>query len=253
MRLAQLARKIGIKPSEIAAFLANKNLPIEDTSNAKVADELVEVVLMHYAPNLLPSAQEEEAVEEPAEKVKPTSAPQSKEIQEEVALDVPDKTEEVIIEESNTSNVVIKPVLVELPGLKVVGKIDLPEPKKKEEEHSEEGKEVVGEEKLPRKESHERLRRKRNVNQENERRPRKNIVALQREREAREALKRKLHEKEREKELKTQRYLKKVKSVAPPPQRIKKKKLEDEYEVYSPEIEKPRSFIVRILNWFVSE
>jgi hypothetical protein len=248
MRLAQLARKIGVKPSEIATFLANKNLPIEDSSNAKVADDQLEIVLLEYAPSMLPPVEVGEPQEMVEEKTEPTLVVERLDAQEDIELAETDEHSEIIIEEKDEiAKEVIKPVLVELPGLKVIGKIDLPEPKKKEEENTE-----GGEEKLPVKETIERPRR-RNVSRESERRPRKNSVALQREREAREALKRKQEEKERKKELRTQRYLKKVKNYTPPPQPIKKKKQEEEYEVYTEEVEKPKSFIGKILNWFVSE
>ncbi|MCB0490919.1 MAG: hypothetical protein KDC93_00745 [Cyclobacteriaceae bacterium] len=248
MRLAQLARKIGVKPSEIATFLANKNLPIEDSSNAKVADDQLEIVLLEYAPSMLPSVEVGEPQEMAEEKTESTLVAERLDVPEDIGLAETDEPGEIIIEENDeTTKEVIKPVLVELPGLKVVGKIDLPEPKKKEEENSKDS-----EEKLPVKETIERPRR-RNVSRENERRPRKNSVVLQREREAREALKRKQEEKEREKELRTQRYLKKVKNYTPPPQPIKRKKHEEEYEVYTEEPEKPKSLIGKILNWFVSE
>lgn len=252
MRLAQLARKIGVKPSEIATFLANKNLPIEESSNTKVSDDQVEEVLMHYAPGHLPSAKYDEPGIEPEEMIESTSAQQSIEI-DDVALDEPDKAEGVITKDNDTSiKEVIKPVLVELPGLKVVGKIDLPEPKKKEMERPEENRAAI-EGGLPAREKNERPKRSRDVNRENERRPKKNVIALQREREAREALRRKEQKKEIDKELRTKRYLNKIKQPTPIPQRIKKNKFEDEYEVYTEEQEKPKSFIGRILNWFVSE
>lgn len=254
MRLAQLARKIGVKPSEIATFLASKNLPIEDSSNAKVADDQVEIVLMEYAPDLLAPTEALDSPQVSEEKTEPVMVSEPIELQEEVTLDSSVEIEEIVAEENDVvSKEVIKPILVELPGLKVVGKIELPEPKKKEEVNAEESREEIGEEKLQAKQAIERPRRRKNSNRENERRPRKNIVALQREREAREALKRKQEEKEREKELRTQRYLKKVRNYTPPPQPIKKKKHEEEYEVYTAEAEKPKSFIGKILNWFVSE
>ncbi|HRK53084.1 MAG TPA: hypothetical protein PK185_04165 [Cyclobacteriaceae bacterium] len=172
MRLAQLARKIGVKPSEIVTFLANKNLPIEESSNTKVSDDQVEEVLMHYAPGHLPSAKYDEPGIEPEEMIESTSAQQSIEI-DDVALDEPDKAEGVITKDNDTSiKEVIKPVLVELPGLKVVGKIDLPEPKKKEMERPE-GNRVAIEGGLPAREKNERPKRSRDVNRENERRPKK--------------------------------------------------------------------------------
>lgn len=255
MRLAQLARKIGVKPSEIATFLANKNVPIENSSNAKVADDQVEMVLMHYAPELLAPDPVEEVEPREMSEEKAEVAPVQEEavVTEEEPLVEPVQSEKISAEDSVEAKEVIKPVLMELPGLKVVGKIDLPEPKKKEVENQEEGTSGVAEDKSSNKEKEDRRGRRKNTTRENERRPRKNLVALQREREAREALRRKQQEKERQKELRTKRYLSKVNQYTPQPQRVKKNKLEDEYEVYTSEPEKPKSFIGRILNWFVSE
>lgn len=254
MRLAQLARKIGIKPGEIAAFLTDKNLPIDGSSNAKVAEDQVELVLRHYAPDLLSPVAEIESQVLAEEETESVTNPEHLEISEDAPLLASEEDMKVATSDEDTViKEVIKPVLVELPGLKVVGKIDLPESKKLGAETVEEDKVEAGEKKLPIKKTNEKLGRRRNINRENEQRPRKNIVALQREREARETLKRKLEEKEREKKLRTERYLKKVSKFTPPPQRPKKIKYEDEYEVFSIEPEKPRSFFGKILNWFVSE
>ncbi|MFZ1806591.1 MAG: hypothetical protein WAU36_05190 [Cyclobacteriaceae bacterium] len=249
MRLAQLARKIGVKPSEIATFLASKNLPIEDSSNAKVSEDQMEKVLVHYAPDLMVPVVEVESQELFEEKTESVSDVNSIETpqEEQVASDL---DEVVTVNEDTSEAEVIKPVLVELPGLKVVGKIDLPEPKKKEVENA---KEEGTEGELDDKVNNERSRKRRNVNRENERRPRRNVVALQREREAREALRRKQQEKEIDKEQRTKRYLNKVKQNTPTPQRLKRNKHEDEYEVYTEVPEKPKNFIGKILNWFVSE
>ena len=69
MRLAQLARKIGIKPGEIVTFLADKNLPIEGSSNAKVTEDQLERILTHFAPELLLSHIADEAQEMSGEKI----------------------------------------------------------------------------------------------------------------------------------------------------------------------------------------
>ncbi len=251
MRLAQLARKIAVKPSEIASFLASQAIAIEDSSNAKVEDMYVDLVLKHFAPELI------------AKEAKGSNAPIKAEIEEtgetqEEKLPVEMEPPVAEIETSTTDDVkipdeVIKPPKVELPGLKVVGKINLPEPKKKEEVEDEgqvEASEDVGEEL---KKNVERVQKPRRNIQAQERKPRKNLVALQREREQREALRKRLEEKEREKKLRTQRYQKKISKYTPPPRPLKKIKHEDEYEVYTEEKARPKSFIGKILSWFVSD
>ena len=246
-----------MKPSEITEFLATHHIQIESNSNAKVIDEHVELVLAHFAPemnvdNANPSTQpgekETHAVETDAE------AFSEKEEEIETPDDVGTPDDEIETHE------VIKPIKVELPGLKVVGKIDLPEPKKKEENLPEdnEGQSVKGEnndspEQSATRSSRSDNRRTGRPKRENDRRPRKNPIALQREREEREALRKKLEKQEKEKELRTKRYLKKVSAKASPPKPIQKMKNDEEYETYSEEATKPKSLFGKILNWFVSE
>ncbi|GAB1444668.1 MAG: hypothetical protein KF860_13180 [Cyclobacteriaceae bacterium] len=252
MRLAQLARKIGIKPGEIVTFLADKNLPIEGSSNAKVTEDQLERILTHFAPELLLSHIADEAQEMSGEKIGSSPDLENAEITLDVPLVAYKVSEEIISVEESKAQEVIKPILVELPGLKVIGKIDLPEPKKKEVENLENKEEIIGE-KSPTKAKKGKPHGGRDERRRQEREPRKNVIALQREREAREALQRKQQEKERKKELRTQRYIKKVSKYTPPPQRPRKNKNVEEYEVYSVEQEKPKSFIGKILGWFYSE
>ncbi|MEZ4973852.1 MAG: hypothetical protein R2820_11120 [Cyclobacteriaceae bacterium] len=268
MRLAQLARKIAVKPADIVAFLASRDIIIEDNSNAKVADEYEQIVLQHFAPDLLISETEtpeagaedqpviEESIEIPQVEIE--------EVENRVEAMEPVETKEEDKPE------VIKPPKVELPGLKVVGKIDLPEPKKKtpetpvettEEQPKAEGEQASDEAgSLPSPDRESRGPRDRRRPQRNDRRqrteykPRKNPIALQREREEREALRKKLEDQQKQKELRTQRYLKKVEGRTTPQRTSKKskKKHEEEYEVFT-EKQRPKSFFGRIMNWFVSE
>lgn len=254
MRLAQLARKIAVKPAEIADFLTANNIIIEVSSNAKVADEHVLMVFEHFAPemlksNALPEVNRVEVEEKIAEL--PAASIDSKGI----IADEDESTESAKEKEPSSPNEVIKPPKVELPGLKVVGKIDLPEPRKKKEEtpEPETGEDAVQPE--PAKPVRERREDRRKVLPNNhDRWPRKNPLALQREREEREALRRKLEKKKKEKELRTQRYLKKVaeKAAQPKPSR-KNKKQEEEYEVYTEAKQPPKSLLGRLVRWFVSE
>ena len=59
MRLAQLARKICKKPSEIVDFLASQGIQIEASSNVKVTDEHASMVLLEFAKDLNPYTEEE--------------------------------------------------------------------------------------------------------------------------------------------------------------------------------------------------
>ncbi|MGE0587176.1 MAG: hypothetical protein AB7O48_01275 [Cyclobacteriaceae bacterium] len=269
MRLAQLARKIAVKPTDIVSFLASRNIIIEENSNAKVADEYERLVLQHFAPELLIS--EPQSLEAPVEVSQLAEEPI--EIKSEEVEEITDSVESPDREETKEEEKpeVIKPPKVELPGLKVVGKIELPEPKKKvqdtpaeastEEQPKAEGEQVATQEgsqpAAPREDRGPRDRRRphrQDRRNRDDQRPRKNPIALQREREEREALRKKLEDQQKEKELRTQRYLKKVEGRTPPQRSTKKakKKHEDEYEVYA-EKQQPKSILGRIMNWFVSE
>lgn len=252
MRLAQLARRISVKPSEISEFLATKNIEIENSSNAKVNDDHVALVLERFAPELLKDEQTPESIEADSTADKPEEELVNGEGDELAqAEQYSEPISEKVIEQE-----VIKPIKVELPGLKVVGKIDLPEPKKKEElakdiDKEGDAKDQASTAEQPQKRPDREDRKKSRPMRDQDRRPRKNPIALQREREEREALRKKLREKEREKELRTQRYLKKVSTKVPPPKPIKRANHEDEYEVFE-EAAKPKSFLGKIINWFVS-
>lgn len=254
MRLAQLARRIAVKPSDIVEFLADNNIQIESTSNAKVNDSYVDLVIKHFSPEHL--SPEETIADGQTQGEIDTE-------QEQVAggIEVTEKKIEVVDPEEDVEAIpeVIRPAKVELPGLKVIGKIDLPEIKLKDEnpEPTDSGKdqtlEALASEELPRRKARPENRRKVQTSRENNRIPQKNPIALQREREEREALHRRQKEKEREKKLRTHRYLKKVSAKETAPKPVKQNKYEDEYEVYDEAEVKPKSVIERILNWFVSK
>lgn len=256
MRLAQLARKISVKPSEITEFLATRDIQLENSSNAKVMDEHVALVLTHFAPEMM--HKDDVALPEALISEQETSSGVDAEEFSQKVEEAETTNDVVTPDDAVETPEVIKPVKVELPGLKVVGKIDLPEPKKKEEKLADDSdsqvkKEEGGAEAAqpdPRSSGNRRVARPR---REHDRRPRKNPIALQREREEREALRRKLAQQEKDKELRTKRYLKKVKAKTSPPKPIKKMSNDEEYETYSEATTKPKSFIGKIINWFVSE
>lgn len=193
MRLASLARKIGIKPTELTEFVTNMGVELSSGSNTKLYETVVTAVYEHYAPGFLDEVEdppETEVVTEP----EPVAEPASEEISEvetpvddlendeseeeratrivtekvwsdelepdlpppgteEPKVEVEEKKEEVVprtipaepldeIEEDPDIEVIRAPK-VELPGLKVKGKIDLPPPPPpKEREEKEKPKRV---------------------------------------------------------------------------------------------------------------
>lgn len=204
MRLGQLSRKVGISTTEIISFLASKNIAIGEDSNAKIEDDHANWVIQKYAPELL----------EKAIAVIPEEKPQPTEL---VEMPAPTEVVEAAVSQSTTAEQptteieplpeVIKAPKIELSGLKVLGKIEIPEKKKKgtalEEETSEK----------PTEELERKIRTDRRPSQrEYEERPRKNPIALQREREEREAEKRRKEQLLRAKEKKAQHYQNKIKT-----------------------------------------
>lgn len=201
MRLGQLARKLTIRQSDIIDFLTQRNIPIDENSNTRLEDEYVMLVMKHYAP-----AQEEEVREALAiEKTDPEPIKVQEDIQ---------SIESDLESTSESLPDIIRVPRIELSGLKVVGKIELPEPKKKEPESS--STEPTTEEVEP--------ERKKTIDRKttHHKKPRRehsqgsNPIAQQREREAREAAEKRRLEAEREKEKRKQHYHTKVKSIRAP-------------------------------------
>ena len=50
MRLAQLARKLVIRPTVIVEFLIEHNIQIEDGSNTRLEDDHVALIMQKFAP-----------------------------------------------------------------------------------------------------------------------------------------------------------------------------------------------------------
>jgi len=199
MRLGQLARKLELRPAEIIEFLATKNIVIEDDANAKVDDNYVALVFRQFAPDM-------ETANTPEVEAAPATTPE--ELIAEV--NVEDETPPPLSPPSESvpeQIEVIKAPKIELSGLKVLGKIDLPDPKKKQTEEPSENSETE----QPRDFNREKKSQRYNKTP----RPQKNPIALQREREALAEQKKREEELQLKKEKRTQNYLKKVKAHQP--------------------------------------
>jgi hypothetical protein len=225
MRLGQLARKLALRPSQIVDYLATKQIFPDEGSNARLSDEVTERVVLHFAPERL---NEIMAVEDKNPEPIATPAPVNEEpvitqiVEEELTVAAtPSPVMEVTEEKPEVE--VIKAPKVELSGLKVLGKIELPEPKKKTAPVAElpEGTVVATEgeaEKIPATEKKQRrpeprvnTQRKDNYPQ----RPARNPIAVQREEHARMEEEKRKAKSEREKEKRTQYYLQRVKTGQP--------------------------------------
>ncbi|UII26266.1 hypothetical protein LVD15_23695 [Fulvivirga maritima] len=152
MRLMQLARQLGKSQQEIVDFLLSQNIEMKLHGNSKVPDEALPLIHEHWAPTAeensdqpkedLPAVTNTETPEV-EEEILPTTTPQESEasepnnIEEPLAVtqDTPTPPSQVI-EDSETEAekpevTVIRAKKVKLEGIKVLGKIDLPEPKPK--------------------------------------------------------------------------------------------------------------------------
>jgi nitrate reductase NapAB chaperone NapD len=247
MRLGQLARKLSLRPAQLVEFLAKNNIQIEESSNARLEDSHVEVIVRHYAPESLTQIKEE--IDEVEEVVQ---------IENEQQIVAP-----VVVESENTENQstelpeVIRVPKIELSGLKVLGKIELPEPKKKEaiSEPTEEAKESAVDIPPVEKAGKQRSSNRKPAHQNRERsqqRPWKNPLELQREREGREAEEKRRTEIEREKEKRRKHYEEKVKAVAQP-KRVKPVK--EQAEVKRKPVDTrpiPKTWFGKFLRWWTT-
>lgn len=250
MRLGQLARKLSLRPSQLVDFLAANNVASEEGSNTRLADEHTEMIVRHFSPESLEEIMKP-AVEE-ASHAEIVSVIESTQIEEPVQLEAAEEIEEAVIpieeksEDIQAEPEVIRVQKIELSGLKVLGKIDLPEPKKKEPKT--EGDTTSSEEKPERKEKNTRGKQPRT---ERDQRSWRNPLEVQRNREARELEERKKAELEREKERKKSHYQNKVKQV----QRPRKEKTVKEAVVVKKPVDKrpaPKTWLGKFMRWWTT-
>ena len=256
MRLGQLARKLSLRPAQIVEFLSQHNIQIEDNSNTRIEDQHTELVVNHFAPGtfqqvatLADEPEEVAAVENdiPVTEAGPTEIP----VQNENSEPKVDAETEVIRVQK-----------IELSGLKVLGKIELPEPKKKEplvektEGDVEATPDATGETPAPerkRDNRNDRYRDKRSVHQKRDR-PRewRNPLEMQREREAREAAEKKRMALEREKEKRKRHYEEKRKAQVQNkrPKAVKEQPVVPKKKVYNRPV--PKTWFGKFLRWWTT-
>ncbi len=257
MRLGQIARKISIRQSDVVDLLAKSGISIANESNARLENEHVHVILQHFAPSFL-----EEKIEE-VDVIPPQATEESEVIEDVNTIEEPieNVVAEIIIttapEEQEEEKVeLIKAPKVDLPGLKVIGKIDLPEPKKKEVLPADESEkaEVAA---VSNSETNPKPRPQRSRNVQDSRRERTNRssvnpIALQREREARAAEEKRKTDAIKEKEKRTEYYLNRLKTnVTTKASRIYSEPVE-EYTAHKKK-EAPKTLLGKFFRWLRSE
>lgn len=250
MRLGQLARKLSLRPSQLVDFLAANNIQSEEGSNTKLADAHTEMIVKHFAPESLeeimnPALEEAVQAEHP---VIEDSIPVKVEEDGGGPVEVIEKSVETepILSEQAAESEVIRVQKIELSGLKVLGKIDLPEPKKKEPRA--EGESSSAEGKPERKGRNSRGKQPGNERAQREWR---NPLEVQRRREARELEEKKKAELEREKERKKSHYQNKVKQVQKP----KKDKAVKEKVITKKPVDArpaPRTWLGKFVRWWTT-
>ena len=234
MRLGQMSRKLAISPSEIIAYLATHNISVDDNTNTRLDDTHVDLVLKRFAPHLTTQEIEPLTLTADNEGVTPPDS-QADYLEQGLPATEPQSAPE--------ENDVIKAPKIELSGLRVLGKIELPETKKKEvplteKEQSDAKPEQRG--------SYQERRQTR------DRRSYKNPISAQREKEMQEELEKRKEKAAIEKEKKTQNYLKKVK-LSPPTKAARLNQDEQVVEMTQEELmEKPRSWFGKLIDWLSS-
>lgn len=233
MRLGQLARKLDTTPAEIIQFLASKNINIENEVNTKLDDESVSLALGRFAPAASavgePEPEDTRALVLPAEI---ESQPSTSQTAAQSASEVETSSSAAPLDD------VIKAPKVELAGLKVIGKIELPEKKKKETDEVEKATEQT----LKPRPKHDSRRSDR---------PRRNPIALQRQKEAAEEERKKEEERRLQKERRTKNYLNKVKA-APPTKAAKIVKEQTETMTAEELTEAPKGWFRKFLKWLTT-
>ncbi|MBX2915535.1 MAG: hypothetical protein KF856_09740 [Cyclobacteriaceae bacterium] len=235
MRLGQLARKLSVRPSQLVDMLAKHQQFLEDGSNAKLSDDLVKQIVLYFAPERLTEIMIVQTQETEPEPQQPEVVIPPVVVQPQAEVTTETKSE---VENSET----IRAPKVELAGLKVLGKIELPTPRKKEEAKVE-GETTEAEQK-PKREQKDKRRKP----IERTEKPWRNPIALQREKEEREKEERRKQLLEEQKERKRLNYLNKIKNNAP----IKAARIYDEpveVEATKATTQQPRTWLGRFLRW----
>jgi len=279
MRLGQLARKYDVSLQDIISYL-NKINPSHESlhHNSKLDDQIELMVIEHFDVKLevLDDPQEvindedsEKSDEIPVEPVVEINMETEADLQMELdpslppiksqespteTEDIPKKEHEVIetdrlielmdsedTEVDLSSITLIKAPKKELDGLKVLGKIDLPEPKSKKSSKSEE---QILEQDTEREKRQERQR----LRDEDQEKRRLNAKRKKEEYEGRQEVRRKNEKKKLKKAFNKDRYEKKMQQIkaSQPKPEIQKEDISSEVNDIAP---KPKTILGKFWNW----
>ena len=221
MRLGQLSRQLEISSEQIVKLISENFREVNNHPNIKISEEELAFLNERFAPEPVePEAAAEEIeaiiVEEVKEPVKEVETSEVPEFIEELRPQVISLEDEFHAQTEDLES--YKAEKPHLEGLRVVGKIDLPEPIVKEKEENPEEKDDL------RKARNERVIRQRKERSER----RTNALIEEKKKAKRLAIKKKFEEEERLKNLKKKHYEEHVKAkIKPVAPRKKKVKVEE--------------------------
>ncbi|MFA5575459.1 MAG: hypothetical protein WC994_10490 [Brumimicrobium sp.] len=240
MRLAQISRKLNIKPKEILDFAQSKlDKNISIAPNTMLPEEVVEQIIEHFTSQKEVVINESLQIDSNTEKITD---------EDKIIEPTESSTEEtdLIIEDG-----VIKAPKIEVEGVKVVGKIDLPEKKvitKDEDPESEIAREVtptstkeVRKQKIAKPHNRKRNTKTLSYDEQIKKEKREHSKKIQQKREAEKRKKKAYYEnlmKER-----NQSNLQKKKKIKTKAKSTKQKQVEIQ------EIEKPKSIWGKFIYW----
>jgi hypothetical protein len=272
MRLGQLSRQLNLDTKDIVNFLAENNIEIKDHPNVKLDENAEQMVMEKFSdpkpeePVILIEPAEIQAIEnEPSELESDIlPEPQSHAIEDDPLAEpiaatsdvepAEPASEEAIASETLDSEEeieVIKAPKIELPGLKVVGKIDLPEPKapKEDEEPEEPIEKEEKEESIPKvrlvHHSKRNSRPRLTPEQLEEKRLRNKRAKEKRIREAEERAK--AREIQRLKDIKAEHYKKKLSKASA--KTTNKKKTNSKPKQVTQQKPQPKSLLGKFWRW----
>ncbi|MBO3697370.1 hypothetical protein [Roseivirga sp. E12] len=206
MRLGQLSRQLDISPDKIVKLLQDNFREVNNHPNVKLTEEELVFVQNEFQPVVEEESQENEIIEEkveaPSQDITETPAePETPEFIESLRPQVITLEEEFHAQTDGLE--LYKAEKPHLEGLKVVGKIDLPEPVVKEKDKEE-----------PKKPERKARERNSNRRDRNSRGRNRNTLSPTEERKKAErlALKKKFEQEQRLKELKRKHYEENVKA-----------------------------------------
>jgi hypothetical protein len=245
MRLGQLARKLAVRPADIVEFLGQNQIEIHDGINTRLDVAHIGLIMGQFAPVPPDEPVGHRELETRSDDHTDQSVPDEP--------DSPGATNQEEGDEPATGEAdkleVIKAPKVELTGLKVLGKIELPEPKKTHAAGTLEGEDAVDESEtrtLTPENKNDRPKKKKYPQ-----RPKKNPIAARRERETRERQRKEEEQAAVEKERRTRYYHNRVK-LSPPtkPVRLFEEPLE---QMSAEELrEPPKTWLGKMILWLTN-